>query len=272
MTITTVLGRPSGHSNSRGLFNPYSPREKEQAETISTYFRNSLDLPTEDRHYWDPGHRTGTLDEGALWQVAGGMARPRCFQQAELVRVPSIFLGLLIDCSGSMAGNEITRARVLAQAFATALHGHPKCRVSVAGHTERNGRVLLYIVKRAKDPLNLEAFGTLTAQSGNMDAYALQAYGRYIHQDMEDIDTGMIALICDGQPCHSSELMLEAIKQVRHDYRLHTIGIGIGGGMDEDMCTALYGADNYIIAADPVDSLPVLATKLNAFIARIAPD
>lgn len=271
MTITTINGRPSCSGGGDRLYLPYKANELSQSETVAAYFRSSLDLPTEDREFWDPGYRSGHLDESSLWQVAGRVNNPRCFAQAEKVQVPSIYLGLLVDCSGSMGGREITRARILANAFASSLDGHPKCRVSVAGHTERNGRVLLYIVKDPHQRLDTRALGCLTAQSGNMDGYALQAYGRYIHKQMQDHDTGMIALICDGQPCHSAELMQNAMAQVRRDYSLHTIGIGVGSGMGEEQCRELYGEGNYIIAGDPVDSLPMLATRINAFIAKLAP-
>jgi hypothetical protein len=269
MTISTRIGR----LDRAGCYSTYASDELSNAHRAADYFRSSLELPTEDRHFWDPGHTRGHLDEDSLWQIAGGVPRPRCFRQSETVQIPSVFLGLLVDCSGSMtSGRRMSRARTLALAFARSLEGHPKCHVSVAGHTERNGKVILYLVKHPMQPLNEDAFGSLTCQSGNLDAYALQAYGRMISKQMGDHDTGMIGLICDGEPCHSARAMTEAMEQVRHDYRLHTIGIGIGGDMNHDHCRRLYGSDdNYIIASDPMDSLPQLATKINTFIGKLAP-
>lgn len=265
MTVTIKNGRCGDR------FHPYSPREVSDANKAATYFRAGLDLPSEDRPYWDPGYTRGQLDESSLWQIASGMQRPRCFQQAETVQLPTIFLSLLVDCSGSMSGTEMTRARLLALAFARALHDHPKCRVSVAGHTERHGRVHLYVVKEPHGPLVEEAFGSLNAQSGNLDAYALQAYAHQISGQMTEHDTGMIGLICDGEPCHSAGTMRNAMEQVRKDYKLHTLGIGVGNCMSDEQCSELYGKDNYIIAGDPMDALPKLTTKVNRFVARLAP-
>lgn len=267
MTITSIAGRCS-HQYAHERF---SPEEQRNAERAANLFRSTLELPTEDRHFWDPGYSRGHLDESTLWQLAAGVHKPRCFMQPETIRLPSVYLGLLVDCSGSMSGGYISRARTLALAFAKALDGHPKCKVSVAGHTERRGKVLLYMIKRSDQELNPEAFGSLTAQSGNLDAYALQAYARTIAKDMQDFDSGLIGLICDGEPCHSKQAMQDAIVQVRKDHRLHTVGIGIGGDMNDKICTQLYGAGNYIIAGNPMDCLPNLATKLNRFIAQVAP-
>lgn len=267
MTITSITGR----CNNYHAFERFSPTESRNADTAAALFRSTLELPTEDRHFWDPGYSRGHLDESTLWQLAAGVHRPRCFMQPETIRLPAVYLGLLVDCSGSMSGNCITRARTLALAFAKALDGHPKCKVSVAGHTERSGKVLLYLIKRPDQPLNPEAFNSLTAQSGNLDAYALQVYARTIAKDMADYDSGLIALICDGEPCHSKQAMQDAVVQVRKDHRLHTVGIGVGGGMNDEICTKLYGEGNYIIANDPMQCLPELATKLNRFIAQVAP-
>lgn len=252
-------------------FHPYDGRELAAATRAAGFLRASLDLPTEDRHYLDPGYTRGHLDESSLWQIASGIERPRCFQQPETIQLPAIFLSLLVDCSGSMHGKEMSRARSLALAFARALDGHPKCRVSVAGHTERGGKVLLFVVKDPNGPLNEEAFGSLNAQSGNLDAYALQAYAKRIASQMGEHDTGMIALICDGEPCHSAKAMRDAMEQVRRDHKLHTLGIGVGSCMNDSQCTDLYGENNYVIAADPLDTLPMLATKVNRFIAKLAP-
>lgn len=269
MTITTLVGR-SDHRDH--CYSRFSSTELSRAARAADYFRGSLDLPTEDRHYWDPGHTRGDLDETALWQIAGGVPKPRCFRQSETIQLPSVFLGLLVDCSGSMScGSRMSRARTLALAFATALEDHPKCKTTVAGHTERNGKVLLYVIKNPHQSLNADAFGSLTAQSGNLDAYALQAYGRHISKQMGDHDTGLIALICDGEPCHSDQAMRDAMAQVRRDHKLHTIGLGVGGDMNEKRCEQLYGKDNYIIVDDPMNSLPMLATKINRFISQIAP-
>ncbi len=267
MTITSITGRCSNEY----AFRRFSSEESRNADMAANLFRSSLELPTEDRHFWDPGYSRGHLDESTLWQLAAGVHKPRCFMQAETIRIPAMYLGLLVDCSGSMSGHYISRARTLALAFAKALDGHPKCKVSVAGHTERQGKVLLYVIKRSDQELNPEAFNSLTAQSGNLDAYALQAYARTIAKDMADFDTGLIGLICDGEPCHSKQAMQEAIVQVRKDHRLHTVGIGIGGSMNDNICTKLYGEGNYIIANDPMQCLPELATKLNRFIAQVAP-
>jgi hypothetical protein len=264
MAITTRAGR---HER----FAPYADRELAAAGKAASFLRATLDLPSEDRHYWDPGYTRGQLDESSLWQIASGITSPRCFQQPETVQLPAIFLSLLVDCSGSMAGTEMSRARSLALAFARALDGHPKCKVSVAGHTERGGDVQLFIVKSPTGPLVERAFGSLNAQSGNLDAYALQAYAKHIASQMGDHDTGMIALICDGEPCHSPQAMREAMEQVRRDHKLHTLGIGVGSCMSTRQCDELYGENNYVIAEDPLDTLPMLATKVNRFIARLAP-
>lgn len=250
----------------------FGNHEQSRARALSVQISGRLKLPTENENYLEHGFKSGEIDHANLWQVSH-FHRPRVFDQLEEIVIPKLYLGLLIDCSGSMnCGGRIGNARILAGALAMAVEGHPKVTLTIGGHTTTYGdEVSLAMIKRPDTPYSPHGIARLHACAGNEDGFALWAFGRQMQKHMRHYDHGLILLICDGQPCHDSDIMRNSITEVRHKFKQHTLAIGVGSDMCDSLCTELYGADNYVIVGDPTDSAPAIATAINRAVDRMGP-
>lgn len=270
-------------------------KEKSQAISLSRLFSESLKLHSGHTFYYDHGYRSGELHESNLWQIASGLDNARPFSVRESIDIPDFHIGILVDCSGSMAawckadedgdvdydysgsgtsyGTVMSAARTLALGMAMSLDEKEGVHLSVCGHTEEGGNVHLLMVKRPLTPFRPEDFSALCSQSGNLDGLALVAFAREMAKDMKPGEPGMLVLISDGAPCHSPGIMKKAFEICKRQYNLTVFPIGVGQELArrEDVCKQYYGAGNYIVAADVVSAAPRIITKANSLIEELKP-
>ena len=142
--------------------------ERERALGLSRLFTELLKLPENHSHYYDHGYRSGELHESNLWQIAANLDNARPFSVRETIDIPDFHVGLLLDCSGSMAsplsslmergrvpathGDRtcvMTGARILALAMGMSMSEREGLHLSICGHTEEMGMVQLIMAKRA---------------------------------------------------------------------------------------------------------------------------
>lgn len=269
--------------------------ELQAASRIANVFNSSLVLPESANEYYDHGYRSGELHESNLWQIASGIDNARPFSVKESVTIPDIHIGLLIDCSGSMAsyseafGNTrtsgpdqsawgrmscacvINAARTLALGMAKSLDSQKTVHLSIAGHTELNGEVTMIMVKRPKSCLNVDAFGKLVALSGNLDGLAIMAMAREMAKEMKDGEPGVLFLISDGAPCHSPLIMETAFKRSKTLHNITVFPIGVGRDMDDELCQEIYNGEPYVVAPDVLSSAPAIVAKVNNIVSRLKP-
>lgn len=264
-----------GFRRDERYYQPFTETEYGNAVRLGKQLESQLQLPEADREYLEHGYKSGELDEFNAWQVAAGIPSPRIFSQIDITGVPMFHFGLLVDCSGSMyygaggSNSRIDRARTLAMALAIAMENASKVKTTICGHTEVGSRVQLTVAKLGNTPVVRENIESLTAQSGNLDAYALYATARVMSKQMNRGDSGLIALICDGEPCHSREAMRDGMREVQGRFKISTLAIGVGSGMGPKECTELYGAGNFITVSDPLRAATPLAVKINQLAARL---
>jgi hypothetical protein len=260
--------------------------ELDLAKKLSRQFRESIKVQCSHTYYWDHGYRAGELHESNLWQIASGIDNARPFSTRESIDIPDFHIGILVDCSGSMSsgvgtggrygesGNSIMSvSRSLALGFAQALDEIEGVHVSVCGHTEEMGQVLLLMVKRPHTELKVDNFAALTAQSGNLDGLAVVAFCKEMRKDMQPGEKGMLVLISDGAPCHSAVIMKKAfdIAKRTHDITVLPIGVGAGLARNPDVCNSYYGPGNYVLAEDVLSAAPRIISKANSYIAELKP-
>lgn len=111
---------------------------------LADQIAGQLSVPPRSADGYEPGYRSGELDEEELWQIGAGIDDPTPFAKLYTMVNPDLAIGLLVDCSGStgydMVASDgtrpiIQRARELAYGLHTALtaHGLP---VAVWGFSE----------------------------------------------------------------------------------------------------------------------------------------
>lgn len=273
--------RRDGHRRS-----PIQDYEMNAARGLSRVFREAIKLPENHTHYYEHGFRSGSLHESNLWQIAANIDNARPFSLLETIDVPDFHIGLLVDCSGSMSqGTEylngiapyrydvsvMNSARILALGMGIALSDRQGIHLSVCGHTEESGNILLSMVKRGRSEFNPDNFAALSAQSGNLDGPAMVAFAREMAKDMRNGEPGMLVLISDGAPCHSPNVMRQAIDICKRQNNITVFPIGVADDLDDDTCKLFYGPGNYILARDVLSAAPVISTRANLLIEELKP-
>lgn len=140
------------------------------------------------------------IDPGRLrsWALR---ADPRLLQAAEPCIQTNLFLGVLIDCSGSMAGKNIERARLFGSLVAEAARGCPGIDLRVWGFTDQ----VLYDAGSA----DYCAVHALQAGGSNNDAAALWHAAEVARRSGRT--NKLLVMISDGLPTACTVVALRAL-------------------------------------------------------------
>jgi Mg-chelatase subunit ChlD len=128
---------------------------------------------------------------------------PRMLIARERVVKSDLFLGVLVDCSGSMHGESIERARLFATLLAEAAKGMPGVDVRVFGFTHE-------VIWDAGDAVRCAA-ASLEADGGNNDAAALLHVATVAKNSLRKAK--LLVMISDGLPTECSVAALKGLVQ-----------------------------------------------------------
>lgn len=261
--------------------------EIEAGRSLGIMLRESIKVPETHTYYYEHGYKSGELHESNLWQIAANIENARPFSALETIDVPDFHVGLLLDCSGSMSqrirsknlgglgmGRDVmvmNAARILGLGFGHALGDRSGIHLSICGHTETGGSVILYMVKKPDEAFDPEQFKHLYAQSGNLDGIALVAYAREMAKAMREGEPGMLVLISDGAPCHTEQIMRKAFDICKRQFNITVLPIGVGDDLDDATCKRFYGAGNYVLARNVISAAPTIATRANQLMSELKP-
>ncbi len=126
---------------------------------------------------------------------------PRLLVARKMQRVTDLFLGVAIDCSGSMAGAKLEQARLFGMLLAEALHGQHGVDLRLFGFTDR----VLFDAGDARR----SAVESLASSDGNNDAAALWHIYRLARASRRKAK--LLVMISDGLP---TECSVEALKSL----------------------------------------------------------
>jgi hypothetical protein len=126
---------------------------------------------------------------------------PRILISRKVERVTDLFLGVAIDCSGSMAGNKLEQAKLFGTLLAEALKGQRGVDLRVIGFTDR----AIYDAGNAR----LCGVHDLKALDGNNDAAALWHAYRLARASKRK--ARLLVMISDGLPTECSVAALKAL-------------------------------------------------------------
>lgn len=260
--IKTVGGRsPSIHvrkpqedSDSRRAYVGKPNADSERLRTMLV-FRNSA--PQYDLKLL----KSGRIDDEELYRF--GMGDYRVFSERVVEAKPEVFMGLLVDLSGSMHGRKLQIAQQLAQLFAWALHDQEGVETRVWGHTgdldETNSSEVFRLWEKG-DPLSRLGLIATIEHSDNYDGHALS----YVVKQVADQEQPqkIVIVLSDGLPSGHGYGGPPAANHIRHVVRwaegrgvkVLQIAIDPYGVRPEDQAT-MYGHGNWIPFKD-VASLP----------------
>lgn len=167
------------------------------AHVLREYLKRLAGVRMHPERFRARGHR---LDRGRLKALV--LARDPRFLQARTPKpAADIFLGVLVDCSGSMSGDRIEKARLFGSLLAEAVRGLPWVDLRIFGFTDQ-------VIYDAGDARRSAVEG-LRAGGGNNDAAALW------HAAQEALAsprrTKLLIMISDGLPTECSVAALRAL-------------------------------------------------------------
>lgn len=213
------------------------------------------------------GKQTGLLVGKRLNQHAFHRNDGRIFCNTRLPTEPiNLSVGLLIDESGSMCGNDrITRARataIVVQDFCEKL-GIP---ITIMGHTAWNSHVELFSYAEfdSVDKNDRYRLMDMSARDCNRDGAALRYVAEKLSKHPSEVK--MLIIICDGQPNDNgysgsgAEADLRGIKLEYSRKGVQIFAAAIGD--DRDKIERIYG--NGFLDITDLNQLPVMLTNLIA--------
>lgn len=145
---------------------------------------------------------SGDLDEGSLHKL-----RYDCehiWSQKQIARLPDVAVGILVDQSGSMAGQKIEQAREMCIILAEAVRKIEGMHLHVYGHSANmQGSFDLtmfehYSSYNAADQADLSGLGAIQAFSNNYDGYAIKEAAKMLAKD--PAKRKYLFVISDGLP------------------------------------------------------------------------
>jgi hypothetical protein len=128
---------------------------------------------------------------------------PRLMIARKMTRLTDLFLGVAIDCSGSMAGNNLVRARTFGILLAEALSGQRGVDLRLFGFTDK-------VIYDAGDARRC-AVESLESSDGNNDAAALWHVYRVARASRRKAK--LLVMISDGLPTECTVVALKALVQ-----------------------------------------------------------
>jgi hypothetical protein len=126
---------------------------------------------------------------------------PRFLIARRIERFTDLFLGVVIDCSGSMAGESMAKAHLFGTLLAEALQGQPGVDLRLFGFTDRT----IYDAGNARRC----AVHALHAHDGNNDAAAL--WHVYQVARASKRKAKLLVMISDGLPTECTVAALKAL-------------------------------------------------------------
>ena len=141
--------------------------------------------------------RSGRLDTNKLAEAKQKVST--IYERIGEVHSDKLCIGILIDCSGSMRGNKIEKARETLIYLYELLKNNKDIELFIYGHTAdyQNKFVNVFVFKENKH-FNKYSLATVEALSNNKDGYAINAVAKRIRKLTNK--KGIIFVISDGQP------------------------------------------------------------------------
>lgn len=191
--------------------------------------------------------RSGHIDDEELYRWR--MKDYRVFSERVIENKPDVFMGLLVDMSGSMYGEKLATAQRLAQLFVWALHDQEGVRTEVWGHTgDESGTatVELYKLWELGDPLTRLGLINTLPHNNNYDGHAIA----WCINQMRDApeEQRVLIVLSDGQPSGQGyggqpafTHMRGIVEDARRRLNVEVIQVAIDGALDIEHQRRMFG-------------------------------
>lgn len=225
--------------------------------------RNKMKIRAEEQKLIEHALRKGRIDEGSLYKLAFNnfdFKDDKIFEQEEIISMPKVAFGFLVDESGSMgSGTRIQSARDVAIVLANACLGLEGISFGVFGHTAdhtyHGGTARDMAIHHYYTPEHqqISSMGRMRAFSNNLDGYAIAHVSKLMTKFYANCTTKILVHISDGYPAGDEYGGGEAMDHVGGVSKLckakgiKVIGIGIEGAFSQADGIKMYGAGNFAV-------------------------
>jgi cobalamin biosynthesis protein CobT len=241
-----------------------------------------LKLRNEAKRMDEHGLKRGRLDEGSIYKLgftSCGFADEGLFEQEEIKETPDIAVGLLVDESGSMNGENIHQARALAIMLAEALAGLKGVHFCVMGHSGQGqvhgkmceGLALSHYF--TPDNPHMSSMARIAAFSQNLDGFAIAEVAKNVLRWYPKCQTKLVIHLSDGQPSANGyggpsamAHMGEVSAKARRD-GIQVLGIGVQA-FNEEEGTRMYGPRNFVIVQSMAQSVLAISKLVRDAVLR----
>ena len=181
-----------------------------KAQTLARLFQRK----SKDYEFSMRGMRSGRLDTGKLAEAKQHV--PTIYERIGQVKTNRICVGVLIDESGSMGGEEIDKARQAAIFLNEVFKKMRDVELFIYGHSadiRHTGATEINVYKEPGKATDMYALGSVHARSENRDGTAIFATAKRIRQQTKN--NGILFVLSDGGPCARGYHGASAIEDVR---------------------------------------------------------
>lgn len=195
--------------------------------------------------------RQGTLDDEELYRW--GMKDYRVYSERIIEAKPDVFMGLLVDLSGSMSGSKLQTAQRLAQLFVWALHDQEGIETRVWGHTgdgSADASVDIYRLWERGDPMSRLGIIDTIDHRNNYDGHSVSYCVKQILEQPHP--QKVLIVLSDGLPSgqgYGGERGMRHMREVNQWARRNgceVIQIAIDSAINPADQSAMYGEGNWL--------------------------
>lgn len=187
-----VITKPLESEESRVSYQP--PNRSLVAKIKANFFFRKR-IPVYD----DRMLKKGYVDDEELWRIADNDFR--VFLQRQVEEQDYVAATMLIDCSGSMSGENIHRAQMLATVLLECFSTMPHARVKIRGHSHiGDNDCQVYRIWEPGDPRTRLGLFEYVPSGSNYDGYAIEWCAREMLQDARPDETKLLIVLSDGRP------------------------------------------------------------------------
>lgn len=199
-TVVTTFGagmapvfvsRPEETAHSR---RSYVGRPDAETEAMRTALVFRASAPQHDEKLL----KTGAIDDDELYRWGAGDMR--VFSERVVESKPDVFMGLLVDASGSMSGEKLRIAQRLAQLFVWAVHDQEGIETAVWAHTADISAAScdVFRIWESGDPLSRLGLIAQIDTSNNRDGQALEVVVAAVAESEQP--EKVVIVLSDGLP------------------------------------------------------------------------
>ena len=195
--------------------------------------------------------RQGVLDDEELYRW--GMGDYRVYSERVIESKPDVFMGLLVDMSGSMQGRKLKTAQKLAQLFVWALHDQEGIETRVWGHTgdgSAGASVDIFRLWEVGDPMSRLGLIDTLPHNNNYDGHAISYVVKQVMEQPHP--QKVVVVLSDGLPSgqgYGGPRGMAHMREVCHwasRNGVNVIQIAIDDGIDPADQSRMFGEGNWI--------------------------